>query len=350
MRNIATLAILLILFVGIAGATMPNPTYNSGPQSGIKVQALEVVNDAQVKGNLYCNGTTVVNGAITSDTTIGAGSDFTAIAGNGVFNWAAATGFFNTSTGTNYANGNVIQATLKNYTMQGASTFTSGTGAYDINGPLTTKGITQDANYSLAQSGAAGITVGTTGITASASPIKLLENATLAANKSLTGLSGSGAVDFSAMTGGYSSPLGTNTFNGNMIGAGITTFTTGAGAVSLVGPTTLTRTLSYSVNASTTVDTVLTSASTKTAYGIDAHSANVTLTLPDAATVTGRIYKIATNVDPGTYYVKVTATGADKLGGSGGATTLMTTSGAAGISLISDGTLYLIDGAYGTWV
>jgi len=69
-KFIPYLAILLILFLGMAGATMPNPTYNFGPQSGIKVQALEVVHDAQVKGNLYCNGTTVVNGAITSDTTI----------------------------------------------------------------------------------------------------------------------------------------------------------------------------------------------------------------------------------------------------------------------------------------
>jgi len=239
MKKIATLAILLILFVGFAGATMPNPTYNFGPQSGIKVQALEVANDAQVKGNLYCNGTTVVDGAITSDTTIGAGSDLTAVAGSGVFNWAVATGFFNTSTGTNYINGNVIQATLKNYTMQGASTFTSGTGAFDVNGAMTAKGITQDSGSSLAQSGAAGITVGTTGITASVSPIKLLENVTLAANKSLTGLSGSGAVDLSAMTGGYSSPLGTNTFNGNILGAGLTTTTTGDGAVTLKGNTTV---------------------------------------------------------------------------------------------------------------
>ena len=191
---------------------------------------------------------------------------------------------------------------------------------------------------------------------------------TVESGEDITFAGGDSKIDLSAGSGLWKMPLGQGTiggatdFNGaitcrdvtldankNVTMSGTGTYTTGTGAVTLAGDTSIGKTLSLSVNASTTVDTTLTSSSTKTVYGVDAHSANVTLTLPDAATVTGRTYTIATNVDPGNYYVKVTATGGDKLGGAGGATTLMTTTAAAGISLVSDGSLYLVNGAYGTW-
>jgi hypothetical protein len=145
----------------------------------------------------------------------------------------------------------ITQDSGYNLTQQGSGGITSGTGAVDINGAMTTKAITQDSGYSLVQSGASGITVGTAGITTSTGALKILEDITIAANKSLTGLSGSGVVDFSAMTGGYSSPLGTNTFNGNILGAGLTTTTTGGGAVVLKGNTTVYTDKSLAV---TTVD------------------------------------------------------------------------------------------------
>ena len=72
-------------------------------------------------------------------------------------------------------------------------------------------------------------------------------------------------------------------------------------------------TMAVGVNASTTVDTVLTSSSTKTVYDINATAANVTLTLPDAATVAGRMYFISVSGNPGANYARITATGGDDI-------------------------------------
>ena len=72
-------------------------------------------------------------------------------------------------------------------------------------------------------------------------------------------------------------------------------------------------TVAVGVNASTTTNTVLTSSSTKTVYDMDASAKNVTLTLPDAATVPGRMYFISVSGNPGTYYARITATGGDDI-------------------------------------
>ena len=72
-------------------------------------------------------------------------------------------------------------------------------------------------------------------------------------------------------------------------------------------------TMAVGVNASTTINTVLTSSSTKTVYDIDASAANVTLTLPDAATVPGRMYFISVSGNPGANYARINATGGDDI-------------------------------------
>mgnify|MGYP001769290308 CR=1 FL=1 len=72
-------------------------------------------------------------------------------------------------------------------------------------------------------------------------------------------------------------------------------------------------TMAVGVNASTTISTVLTSASTKTVYDMNAAGANVTLTLPDAATVPGRMYFISVSGNPGANYARITATGGDDI-------------------------------------
>ena len=82
--------------------------------------------------------------------------------------------------------------------------------------------------------------------------------------------------------------------------------------LAVTGATTL-STVAVGVNASTTNDTVLTSSSTKTVYDINATAANVTLTLPDAATVPGRMYFISVSGDPGTKYARINATGGDTI-------------------------------------
>lgn len=158
---------------------------------------------------------------------------------------------------------------------------------------------------------------------------------TVTSGEDITFAGGDSKADFSAGSGVTKTTLGAVTI--------------GPGAVGITGTATFSKTVNYAVNASTTVSTTLTSSSTKTVYGIDAHAANVTLTLPDAATVSGRTYVIGTNYDPGSYYVKITSTGSDKLGGTGGFTIAQTTDGKAGMTLTSDGTLYILSGAYGTW-
>ncbi len=120
---------------------------------------------------------------------------------------------------------------------------------------------------------------------------------------------------------------------------------TGAGSFSL-GPT-----MALAKNATTIVNTTFTNVTLKNVIPVDASATNVTITLPDAAAlnVAGEPIFVGTATDPGDHYVKVNATGGDKLGGAGGATTLMTTSASAGMTLVSDSTNYEIMGDYGTW-
>jgi hypothetical protein len=104
------------------------------------------------------------------------------------------------------------------------------------------------------------------------------------------------------------------------------------------------------VNDTTTAEEVtLTSADLKTLYAIDASGATVTLTLPAADTVTGRLYMIAADADMGGYNIVLATTGGGKLGGTQGADTLTSTDATAAVQLISDGTNYQIVSMRGTW-
>ncbi len=114
----------------------------------------------------------------------------------------------------------------------------------------------------------------------------------------ITFAGGDSKMDLSAGTGVFKTPAGAVTI--------------GPGAITMSGATTL-STVAVGVNASTTNDTVLTSSSTKTVYDMDASAANVTLTLPDAATVPGRMYFISVSGNPGANYARVTATGGDDI-------------------------------------
>lgn len=368
MRKIATLAILLILFVGFVGAVMPAPTYNFGPESGIKVKALEVARDAQIKGNLYTNGTSVVDGVVSDDMRMGAGYDFISTTGSGVFGWNMATGFFNTSTGTNYINGNVIQATLKNYTMQGASTFTSGTGAFDINGALTTKGITQDSGSSLAQSGASGITVGTTGITASASPLKLLENVTVSANKNIV-TSGTGTITSAAtITGEQLTSTDDALVVDDLVVDGSARIDETATVNALVSNTTIvstgTSTAStflgnvkipdfFSIGSGRIVDTNYTypaGGKMDSIVKVDCRSYNSTITLLPAASAPGNLTIVKLQYAPGAYFTRINVTSNAHINGKDLVyTTDDSSTFLPSISLWSDGTTWYVINAYGTW-
>lgn len=319
----------------------------------------------------FATGTGAVG--INGDVTIAATKGITKTTGAGNFDFSAGTGFFNTTTGTNYINGAVVMASAKSITQAGASGITVGTtGITAASSPLNVlENLTLASGKSLAMSGASSLTTGTG--TTDVNGAMTTENITMTQNKRLvfntaaTGyiswldsgnymtIKGNPQMDDGFTWAGVASPASGSDLNA-IGGASDINYTlssgilvTPTGAATHQGTTTFSKTVNLAVNASTTVGTTLTSSSTKTVYGVDASSANVTLTLPDAATVSGRTYMIGTNVDPGSNYVKVTATGSDKIGGAGGYTIMQTTDAKAGITVVSDGTRYLLVGLFGTW-
>jgi hypothetical protein len=167
--------------------------------------------------------------------------------------------------------------------------------------------------------------------------------ATIADLAAITAGSGSAAYDLSASTGAFKTSQGTNTFGGNVVVSGSKTTTTGTGLTTISGM------LAMAVNATTTLSTTLTASNTKNVYGVDASGGTVTLTLPDATTVTGRPYYIAAAADMVSNNIVVATTSSGKLGGAGGADTLTSTDAAAGLVVISDGTHYLVVSKVGTW-
>jgi hypothetical protein len=196
----------------------------------------------------------------------------------------------------------------------GGVALSSGTMAYDF---------TITANHYFLQSGSGTFGTGTGAFTHNG-PVGI------ASGIDITAAGGASDIDYALSSGFMTTPSGTNTLSGHAVFAKTVTVSEAAGS-----------------NASPT----LTSSDTKTVYPVDASPGDATVTLPAASLVTGRIYMIASSVDPGSYYVRVKAT-SGKLGGDGGvaaATGLKCTDAACGITLVSDGTNYLITGAYGTW-
>jgi hypothetical protein len=117
--------------------------------------------------------------------------------------------------------------------------------------------------------------------------------------------------------------------------------------------TTVARPLSQPVNATQTLDTVITATNDKSFYPIDASGSNVTWTAPLASAVTGRSYKIMAAADPGSYYIRITATGGSLIRVRGGAAAterayLVSTDTAPEVTLTSDGTRYWAS-TVGTW-
>ena len=138
------------------------------------------------------------------------------------------------------------------------------------------------------------------------------------AGEDITFAGGDSKLDIDAGTGITSTTSGVNSLNGNTYVTGTKTFMVVGGASTFgsslrANKITSNSTIDVGVNASTTISTTLTSTSTKTVYDMDASSANVTLTLPDAATVPGRVYFISTSGNPGNNFVRITATGGDDI-------------------------------------
>lgn len=187
---------------------------------------------------------------------------------------------------------------------------------------------------------------------------KQLEADTITADVISAGVNITSSGDLEAdigLGGGYDFTFGAG--DGKMdlsAGTGIFKTTTGAvtvgpGDVTVSGNASFSRNVAYSLNATTSINTTLVDDNTKTVFGINAAAGNRSLTLPAANTVTGRLYMIAASADMGTNYVIVDTTGAAKIGGTNGADSLKSTSADAALSVISDGTNYLVLSKVGTW-
>ena len=188
------------------------------------------------------------------------GEDITFVAGDSKIDLDAGTGITSTTTGVNYLNGNVQVPSDKTVKFGGVTT------AANIKSNATMYAVTTVKSGGLATLNA------------------VKSNSTVYA---VTTLNSGGAATLNSLV--------------------VNTTAAVTGLMSANGG------LATGVNASTSISTVLTSASTKTVYDISASAANVTLTLPDAATVPGRMYFISVSGNPGNYYARITATGGDDI-------------------------------------
>lgn len=115
--------------------------------------------------------------------------------------------------------------------------------------------------------------------------------------------------------------------------------------------TTSARPIAQSVTAELNSNTPYTATDDKYLILVDASGSNVTVTLPAASTVTGRSYVVMGTKDPGSYYVRITATTGSLIrprGVAAGSTYLVSTDASPEVTLTSDGTTYWAR-TTGTW-
>ena len=193
-------------------------------------------------GLTITSGTLAVGAnAITSTGTMSVG----AITTNGNFSQTGVT-TFSTGSGAVSLNGATTIAT-------GGLTITSGTLAVGANaitstGTMSVGAITTNGNFSQT-----GVTTFSTG-----SGAVSLNGATTIATGGLTITSGTLAVGANAITSTGTMSVGAITTNGNFSQTGVTTFSTGSGAITLNGATTISNTNTLSVGGATTITGLLT--------------------------------------------------------------------------------------------
>jgi hypothetical protein len=343
-------------------------------------------------GEIDLSASTSTTKTSTGDNTIGgdfyiaSGKDIRGVGGNSLFDMSMSSGVFLTPTGAVTIGPGAVGIT-GNVAQTGATTFSTGTGAISLNGATALNGkmtvasgidivaaaAGSDIDYSLATTGIF-ITPGGA-VTIGPGAVGMTGTMTLASGKDIVGGASTSDLDFVASSGAFNSPSGTNTIRGATVwaadkgvtvasgtsafdfsgGSGVFKTSTGAatigpGAVGISGAVTLAKTLQYSINASTTLDTTLTSSSTKTMYPMDGSAATVTLNLPDATTVPGRMYIISAPVDMASNNIVVaSATGHLGANGNGNVHSLTSTDATASLSVISDGTNYVVLSRVGTW-
>ncbi|MCK9571117.1 hypothetical protein M0R72_19365 [Candidatus Pacearchaeota archaeon] len=135
------LFVVILFLIGMAGAVQ-----NFGPPSGIKVAAIDVTNDARIRGDLTLDGTlgvgtNVSNGVFAEDIALAAGYDWYSIAGGGVVDFGNMTGYFYGPTGVTLWNGNTKVTGTKTFMVNGgAAIFGSSVTAASVTSNATVAG------------------------------------------------------------------------------------------------------------------------------------------------------------------------------------------------------------------
>ena len=337
MRTIIV-ALLLTLFLGLAGmagAAVPYPVFNFGPESGfnnpgtIEAKYLWSTSDTQIQGNLGVTGTITAGAQINSGTVgtylmMGADLPLSCLGTTNVFDWSNSTGAFSTSSGAVSLRGTTTVAASKTLGMAagtGTLDFGRATGAFI--GPAGTTYL----NTTMIKAGK-NLNVGS-GLKAN----------TVASNGTIVG--GSSLAVQTTIKAGTGITGNTIASNGTIVGGSSLALQTTA----KVGSTLSANGIKLNGTAGITGSTTITATNTLAWYTIDASGGDATLILPDAATVSGRVYYVGFAADPGTNYVRIKAT-AGTIMGIAGATGLKNTAAAGGITLLSDGTNYQVVGIW----
>ena len=349
MKKLLTFLFLIAL---IGAMSIADALPLTGGVQGIRVSKLYVDGNANVYGTLY-SGANVSSGYIGADQTWAANHFLKCAAGTGIFDWSLSSGAFSTSYGVNTLSGNVVIA--------GQKTFTTGTGAIALNGEMTiaaTKGITKTAGI-----GNFDFSAGSGTFKTSYGVNQLSGDVTIADGKdfSMTGAgtfdTGTGAVSLNGAT----SITGTNTFatgtgtvslNGATTISGSNAFTTGTGTTTIKGALSVDATKISTIGpmvkrstASTTNDTMTTASNDL--YFVGAADAGQEITLPTAASMTGRVITFVVTVTPGGgEKFKLLPNGSEKINNAASKTS---STKYDSLTITSDGTEWIETAHEGTW-
>lgn len=367
MKTIA-IAILLILFAGLAGAvTIPTPVYNAGHSGGdkfsgpVQVNDLIVDDDAQIGDDAAVLGDLAVTGAISAgagtisagvydgDLRLAANHSFYSTTGSGGIDWSNATGVFKSPTGINTFGGIGLfssDAYVVGNSSLNATTVTNGyaSGTFGVAGISSLNGTT--TTY-LTDSGDASVggDLGVTGL----ADLNATE-ATSIVNSGYSYLNGTSATSLYASTG--FNAAGTSALNTTTATSlGVTNAATIGGTVTgedlVVNNTTnLKQPIYYDTYACVTNTTISDSSIYSTFVIGNSTGYGQTMTLPTAAAAIGMTIKFIVDVEPDTNDIVIDGSGDETING---AATKTSSEQWAVLEVYCDGTEWYVTNSIGTW-
>lgn len=355
MRKIFLGLTTLILLFGVAMAVP-----NWGPPQGFHNKLIDA---DTITVDVLTAGVSTQTGAIGVDTTWGAGYDILSTVGDGKFDWSTATGPFKTSQGLNTIGGitwftgatnNLYGTILAGGRITGAAVFSNGT----VRGAqLETAGMSYLNRTKTTQlDSSTRADLNRTRITQLDVSARSSLNRTAATQFDVSGLTDLNRTKTDQFESSTRADLNRTRITQLDVSARSSLNRTAATQFDVSGLTGLNATIvarpiAQPVNATQTLDTVITATTDKYFYPIDASGANVTLTLPIATSNAGRSYVVMGTKDPGSYYIRITATSGSLIrprGIAAGSTYLVSTDASPEVTLTSDGTMYWAR-TTGTW-